>query len=98
MPSGRPQVVVKMHIFVSCQIDVMNKQLFSQLSWNNPLSKRKFHSLIPLKRNFTRDLFIGYQSGTPVHGLKTFYIDIKTTESVKKQTMLQRNMVDSKGK
>ena len=40
-------------------------------------------------------LFIGYQS---VNGLKTFYIDIKTIERVKKQTMFQRKMADFKGK
>ena len=53
-----------MHFFVSCQIDVENNQDFSRLIWNNPLSKIKFHSLIPFKRNspFMRYLFIGYQS------------------------------------
>ena len=28
-----------MHDFVACQIDVLNKQLVSPLSWNNPLSE-----------------------------------------------------------
>ena len=28
-----------MHLFVACQIDVLNKQLVSPLSWNNPLSE-----------------------------------------------------------
>ena len=28
-----------MHVFVACQIDVLNKQLVSSLSWNNPLSE-----------------------------------------------------------
>ena len=28
-----------MRFFVSCQIDVVNKQFFSSLSWNNPLPK-----------------------------------------------------------
>ena len=51
MSSGRPRVILNMHFFVSCQIDVDNKQHFSSLSWNNPLSKINFHSLIPLKRN-----------------------------------------------
>ena len=62
MSSVRPRAVLKMHIFVSCQTAVVNKQLFSQLSWNSPLLKRKFHSLIPPKKNFMRYLFIGYQS------------------------------------
>ena len=28
-----------MDVFVACQIDVLNKQLASPLSWNNPLSE-----------------------------------------------------------
>ena len=28
-----------MHLFVACQIDVLNKQLVSPLSWNKPLSE-----------------------------------------------------------
>ena len=28
-----------MHVFVVCQIDVVNKQLVSPLNWNNPLSE-----------------------------------------------------------
>ena len=65
MSSRRPRAVDNMHFFVFCQTDVVNKQLFSLLSWNNPLSKIKSHSLIPLKRNlsFMRYLFIRYQSG-----------------------------------
>ena len=65
MYSGRPRVVLNTHFFVSCQIDLENKQHFSLFSGNNPLSKIKFHSLIPLKRNspFMRYLFVGYQSG-----------------------------------
>ena len=43
----RPRIVSNMHFFVSCQIDVVNKQLFSPISWNNPLSKLKFHQALP---------------------------------------------------
>ena len=28
-----------MHVFVACQINVLNMQLASPLSWNNPLSE-----------------------------------------------------------
>ena len=42
------------------QIDIVNKQLFSSVSWHNPLSKIKFHSLIPLRR--TRLLLIFYET------------------------------------
>ena len=50
--------------------------------------KIKFHSLIPLKRNssFMRYLFI-----SRVNGLKTFYIDIKTIEHIKKQTVSKKD-------
>ena len=34
----------------------------------------------------------------PVNSLKTFYIDIKTIERVKKQTMKKKKMADLKGK
>ena len=30
---------MSMDVFVACQIDVLNKQLASPLSWNNPLSE-----------------------------------------------------------
>ena len=49
--------------------------------------ERKFHSLIPLKRSCMRYLFIGY----PVNGMKTLYINIKTVERVKKQTVLKKD-------
>ena len=49
MSSERPRAVVNMHFFAYCQTDVVNKQLLSPLLWNNPLSKTKFHSLIPSK-------------------------------------------------
>ena len=49
----------------------------------------EFNSLIPLKRKL--DI-------SPVNGLRTFYIKIKTIECVKKQTMFQREMADFKGK
>ena len=48
-----------LHIFYF-QIDIVNKQLFSSVSWHNPLSKIKFHSLIPLRR--TRLLLIFYET------------------------------------
>ena len=31
--------VGNMHVFVACQIDVMNKQLVSPLTWKNALSE-----------------------------------------------------------
>ena len=58
MPSGRTRPVVKMYIFVSCQTDAGDEELIPQLS-----QFLKFHSLIPLKRNFMKYFFIGYQSG-----------------------------------
>ena len=65
MSSGRSRTVGNMHFFVSCQIDVVNKQHFSLFSWNNSLSKINFYRWIPLKRNspFMRYLFIEYQAG-----------------------------------
>ena len=37
MPKQNQQrAILNMLFFVSCQIDVENKQLFSPLSWNNP--------------------------------------------------------------
>ena len=45
MSSGRPRAVSSVHFFVFCQINVVNKQLFSPISWNKPLSKVKLHSL-----------------------------------------------------
>ena len=42
-----------------------------------------------------RYLFIDIR---PVNLLKTFYIDLKTIELGKKQTMFQRKMVGFKGK
>ena len=39
MSSGKSRAVDNMHVFVACQIDVVNKQLVSLLGWNNPLSK-----------------------------------------------------------
>ena len=38
------------------------------------------------------------QDISPVNGLKTFYIDIKTIEHVRKQIMFQRKMNDIEGK
>ena len=35
-----------MHVFVACQIDVVNKQLVSPLSCNNPLSETLGESYI----------------------------------------------------
>ena len=39
MSSGKPRAVGNMHVFVACQIDVVNKQLVSPLSWNYPQSE-----------------------------------------------------------
>ena len=39
MSSGKPRKVCNMHVFVTCQINVVNKQFVSPLSWNNPLSE-----------------------------------------------------------
>ena len=39
MSSGKSNVVGNMHDFVACKTDVVNKQLVSPLSWNNPLSE-----------------------------------------------------------
>ena len=85
MSSGRPRAVSNMHFFVSCLIAVVNKQLFSPVSWNNLLSKINFHSLIPLQVNssFIKHLLIGY--------LKTFYTDVKTIGCVKKQNVSKKD-------
>ena len=37
MSLGRPRAADNMHFFVPFKIGVVNKQLFSPLSWNNPL-------------------------------------------------------------
>ena len=37
MSSGKWRAVGSMHVFVACQIDVLNKQLVSPISWNNLL-------------------------------------------------------------
>ena len=42
LSSRKPRAVGNMHVFVACQIDVVNKQLVSPLSWNNPLSETSF--------------------------------------------------------
>ena len=39
MSLEKPGAVGNMHVFVACQIDVMNKQLVSPLSWKNALSE-----------------------------------------------------------
>ena len=40
MNSGKPRREVgTMHVFVACQIDVVNEQFVSPLSWNNLLSE-----------------------------------------------------------
>ena len=35
--SRKSRAVANVHVFVACQIDVLNKQLVSPLIWNNPL-------------------------------------------------------------
>ena len=39
MSSRRPRVIGNMQFFVTCQNDVVNKQLFFPFSWNNSLPK-----------------------------------------------------------
>ena len=39
MSSGKPRAAGNKHAFVAYQIDVVNKQLVSPLSWNDPLSE-----------------------------------------------------------
>ena len=39
IPSGKPRAVDDMDVFMVGQTDVVNKQLVSPLSWNNPLSE-----------------------------------------------------------
>ena len=43
--SEKPTAISNMRVFVSCQIDVVNKQLVYPLSWNNPLSKTSLGEL-----------------------------------------------------
>ena len=85
MPSWRPRAVLNMHIFVSCQIDVENKHLFSPLVWNNPLSKIKFHSLISLKRNstFMKYFFIGQRSGKWSENFPYWHLTLKLLKVLK---------------
>ena len=52
----------------------------------------KYFSLIPLKK-ISLLWYICL-----VNGLETFYIDIKTIELVKKQTMFQKKIEDVNGK
>ena len=43
MSSGRkPRTAGDMYFFIPCQIDVLNKQIFSQLDLNKPLPKTAF--------------------------------------------------------
>ena len=39
MSAGKSRAVGNMHGSVACQIDILNTQLGSPLSWNNPLSE-----------------------------------------------------------
>ena len=57
MSSGKPRAVDNMHVFVDCQIDVVNKQLVSPLSWSYPQSETslgKSYILTPYKHLDTR--------------------------------------------
>ena len=38
MPSGKSRVIGNMHVFVTCQIDVLSKEIVSPVR-NNPLSE-----------------------------------------------------------
>ena len=42
MSSGISRAVGNMLAFVACQIDILNKQLISPLSGNNPLSETSY--------------------------------------------------------
>ena len=46
MSSGKSRAVGNMDLFVACQIDVLNKQIVSPHSWNNPLSETLDESYI----------------------------------------------------
>ena len=96
MSSGRPRVVLKMHFFVSCQIYVENKQLF--LHFVETTLYQKWSSTVSYLSKGTRLSWdICSLDIIPVNGVKTFYIDIKTIECVKKQPMFPRRLADFQG-
>ena len=39
LSSGKTRAIGNMHVFVSYQINVVNKQLVSTLTWNNPVAE-----------------------------------------------------------
>ena len=63
MYSGRPRATLNKHFFISCQIDVDNKQLFSPLSWNKPLSKNKVSQFNTSQKELVFYKIFVYQSG-----------------------------------
>ena len=48
MSLGKPRTVSNMHVFVACQIGVVNKQLVSPLGWNKPLSETSLSEIYVL--------------------------------------------------
>ena len=71
-------------IFVSCQADVVNKQLFFNLVEITFCQKESL-TVWYLSKETLWDICL--QDIIPVNGLKTSYIDIKPIERVKKQTV-----------
>ena len=67
------------------------------MSLERPRVVLNMHFLCPVKLMLIRISNV-LQDISPVNRLKTFYIDIKTIERIKKQTMFQRKMADFKGK
>ena len=45
-----------MHFFTSCQIDVVNKQLFSPLSWTNLFIKNKVSQFNTSQKNLIKTI------------------------------------------
>ena len=39
LSSGKTRAIGNMHVLVPCQINDVNKQLVSTLSWNNPVAE-----------------------------------------------------------
>ena len=39
LASGKPRAVGNIHVFMTCQVHFVDKQLASPLCWKNPLSK-----------------------------------------------------------
>ena len=63
MSSGRPRVVFNMHIFVSCQIDIENKQLFSPLDKITRAYSRKQERACGITKKRQKSLMKGHNCG-----------------------------------